>query len=133
MQVAYELGTKLKQVVCTFTLTLPPPPPPPLFACFCILMDLFSPGINANVIIESPLRSLSGYQEIKPFLIRFLLWIVSCSGQVLQTPYKSNQRSCSMKKVFLNIYQNSHENQCRSLFLIKLDYDLQLSIKETPT
>ena len=133
MQVAYELGTKLKQCVCTFTLTQPPPPPPPPYSHAFAFWWISSPPVNANVIIESLLRSLSGYQEIKPFLIRFLLWIVSCSGQVLQAPYKSNQRSCSMKKVFLSIYQNSHENQCRSLFLIKLDYDLQLSIKETPT
>ena len=34
---------------------------------------------------------------------------------------RSNHRTCSVKKVFLNILQNSQENKCaRDTFLIKL-------------
>ena len=46
----------------------------------------------------------------------------------LHITYKSNQRSCSVKKVFLETSQNSQENTCaRDSFLIKLQgWGLQL-------
>ena len=38
----------------------------------------------------------------------------------LRKPVRSNQQICSKKKMFLKILQNSQENTCFSLFLIKL-------------
>ena len=40
---------------------------------------------------------------------------------ILNTPYRSSHRRCSVKKVFLEILQNSQENTCaRASILIKL-------------
>ena len=76
------------------------------------------------VIISCPVCDVTSWIfEIKlSFLVKLFSYLIKKSGQKFKYPKtKAVTQTCSVKKVFLEISQNSQENTCaRVSFLIKL-------------
>ena len=103
----------------------------------CFLKNLANFSSQQNPCVESPFNSVAG----RSFICERLLLFVSpqspianssgefgpdetsteCKVSIFLKRTEAVARRCSVKKVFLEISQNSHENTCaRSSFLIKL-------------